>query len=57
VEGYLMMESRVWKAVNDGTSVIFVCKICGYTVRANVKNYDLAYVRMLEHIAERHACI
>jgi hypothetical protein len=45
---------KSWEAIREDDSVIFVCKVCGYTIRSHVKNYDLAYLRMLEHIADNH---
>lgn len=46
---------KTWEAVRQGDSVIFRCRICGFSVRANVKHYELAFHEILHHIAETHA--
>jgi uncharacterized Zn finger protein len=46
---------KTWESYREGDSVVFKCKLCGYIVRAHVKNYDIAYREILLHIAETHA--
>ena len=51
----ISISGRTWKAEKQGDFVVFTCKICGYQVRSHVKNYEIAYISILTHIAETHA--
>jgi len=49
------IQGKTWEAIKEGESIIFKCKICGFTVRAHAKNYEIAFHEILRHIAESHA--
>jgi len=49
------VEGKTWEAIKEGSSIIFKCKLCGFTVRSHVKHYEIAYQEILRHIAETHA--
>ena len=49
------IEGKTWIAEKNGDSVVFKCKLCGFTVRSHVKHYEIAYKEILQHIAETHA--
>ena len=49
------ISGKTWEVNQKGDEVVFKCKLCGFTVRAHVKNYDIAYREILLHIAETHA--